>query len=256
MALDTNTEAYLPVMLSLCKLYAKSLWYTLSGGSNKSLLLLGRDGTEDEHWYLGKARDEFAKRWRGRKGAPSPKNGNDAANSASDNPPTIDSDDPVQWAEDQKAAEIERARAEEDAYERGDFFSGDFLATGDPRRHQRYDENGHEIPDKEEFWETMLLVALVVMISCLIFVRARFVAQAEAARRRHHNEAAAARGRDNNGQAAGQGNGESSGASQAPEGRTGDPTSTGQTGDQNARPDQDEIPDIGIFAPGQEPPDL
>jgi hypothetical protein len=105
--------------------------------------------------------------------------------------PTIDSDDPVQWAEDQQAAEIERARAEEDAYERGDFFSGDFLATGDPRRHQRYDENGRRNPRcKEEFWETMLLVALVVMISCLIFVRARFVAQAEAARRRHHNEAA------------------------------------------------------------------
>lgn len=253
MALDTNTEAYLPVMLSLCKLYAKSLWYTMSGGSNKGLLLWGNDSADDEHWYLGKARDEFAKRWRGRKSSSSPKNTRDGANSPSDNPPTIDSDDPVQWAEDQQAAEIERARAEEEAYDRGDFFSGDFLATGDPRRHQRYDENGDEIPDAGEFWETMFLVVLVIMISSLIFVRARFVAQAEAARR-HHNEMAAARGRDN-GDAERQGNGAPNGALQSPLGGR-SPARTDQAENQNVRPDQDEIPDIGIFPPGQEPPDL
>lgn len=255
MALDTNTEAALPVLLSLYKLYAKSLWYTVSGGSNKSLLLWGNDGAEDEHWYFGKARDEFAKRWRGRKGSSPPKTGNEAENGAVDAPATIDSDDPVQWAEDQRAAGIERARAEEEAYERGDFFSGDFLATGDPGRHPRYDENGHEIPDAGEFWETMFLVALVIMISCLIFVRARFVAQAEAARRRHHDEAAAARARET-GLADMQANSGANGAPLAPGRGVGSTASTGQAEGQTVRPDQDDIPEIGLFPPGEEPPDL
>jgi hypothetical protein len=32
LALETNTEAYLPVVLSLAKLYARSIWHTLMGG--------------------------------------------------------------------------------------------------------------------------------------------------------------------------------------------------------------------------------
>lgn len=32
--MDINTEAYLPVTLSLIKLYAKSLWHTFQGGEN------------------------------------------------------------------------------------------------------------------------------------------------------------------------------------------------------------------------------
>lgn len=34
MALETNTEAYLPVILSLVKLHARSIWHTLTGGKN------------------------------------------------------------------------------------------------------------------------------------------------------------------------------------------------------------------------------
>ena len=33
LALETNSEAYLPVILSLAKLYARSIWHTLMGGS-------------------------------------------------------------------------------------------------------------------------------------------------------------------------------------------------------------------------------
>jgi SEL1 protein len=33
-ALATNSEAYLPVSLSLVKLYARSMWHTLSGGKD------------------------------------------------------------------------------------------------------------------------------------------------------------------------------------------------------------------------------
>ncbi|KAF8308200.1 HCP-like protein [Clavulina sp. PMI_390] len=221
MALETNTEAYLPVMLSLSKLYLKSLWYTITNGQDKSLLLWNVD--DDEQWYIGKAREEFAKRWQ--KGAGSP----EAVDGGSE-PATIDADDPVEWAEEQKAAEVERARAEEEAYERGDFFSGDFLAVGDPRRPPRYDENGHEMPDVQEFWETMFLAALVIMISALIFVRARFVAQADVARRRYHEQ-------------------------QEQERRNADGT-TPAAHEPERRDDPDAIPDIGLFAPGQEPPDL
>jgi hypothetical protein len=34
MALETNAEAYLPVIISLVKLHARSLWHTLRGGKN------------------------------------------------------------------------------------------------------------------------------------------------------------------------------------------------------------------------------
>lgn len=34
MALETNAEAYLPVTISLIKLYARSIWHTLMGGKN------------------------------------------------------------------------------------------------------------------------------------------------------------------------------------------------------------------------------
>ena len=41
-ALETNSEAYLPVLLSLIKLYARSFWHTLQGGQN-GLSLWGYD---------------------------------------------------------------------------------------------------------------------------------------------------------------------------------------------------------------------
>lgn len=34
MALETNSEAYLPVVLSLIKLHMRSFWHTLKGGKN------------------------------------------------------------------------------------------------------------------------------------------------------------------------------------------------------------------------------
>jgi SEL1 protein len=34
MALETNAEAYLPVIISLVKLHARSIWHTLKGGKN------------------------------------------------------------------------------------------------------------------------------------------------------------------------------------------------------------------------------
>ena len=45
LALETNSEAYLPVVLSLAKLYARSIWHTLTGGDG-GLKIWGSD--EDE----------------------------------------------------------------------------------------------------------------------------------------------------------------------------------------------------------------
>ena len=45
LALETNSEAYLPVILSLAKLYARSIWHTLMGGHG-GLKIWGSD--EDE----------------------------------------------------------------------------------------------------------------------------------------------------------------------------------------------------------------
>lgn len=51
-AYETNSEAYLPVALSLLKLHARSIWHTLMGGSN-GLSLFGNDidesGACDSH---------------------------------------------------------------------------------------------------------------------------------------------------------------------------------------------------------------
>ncbi|THH20211.1 hypothetical protein EUX98_g8629 [Antrodiella citrinella] len=174
MALATNSEAYLPVTLALIKLHAKSLWYTLLGGPEGLNLWhstddkvfyaenTGKDSTgsqeggvrtahsaeneveDDERdgpWYLGKAKDEFNKRQRGQT----------VGEIAED-------DDPVQWAKDRKAADNDRD---------GDFGPEDYFdaATRGGRREEGVNE----------FGETMLLVALCVVVSTLLFIRGRWV---------------------------------------------------------------------------------
>ena len=49
-ALETNVEAYLPVMLSLFRLHARSLWHTLTGGDGG--LSLWSKKTDDGKLYF------------------------------------------------------------------------------------------------------------------------------------------------------------------------------------------------------------
>ncbi|EIW80736.1 hypothetical protein CONPUDRAFT_154741 [Coniophora puteana RWD-64-598 SS2] len=97
-AIATNSEAYLPAMLSNAKLYARSLWLTIRGGGESMNLFLAEEklneAAHDEHekaevadraqreqqqhqaqellededtgswWHMGKARDDFHKRRR------------------------------------------------------------------------------------------------------------------------------------------------------------------------------------------------
>ncbi|OCH89879.1 HCP-like protein [Obba rivulosa] len=178
LALQANSEAYIPVTLSLIKLHARSLWHTLKGGRH-GLSLWGDDeesghsyygesddrGIEgggidvqplataeradeleeydDGQWYLGKARDEFNRRRRGE-----PVEQLDGAE-----------DDPVQWARERRHAEQEQE---------GDFGPEDYFDAATRRRR----------PDDEEvneFAETMLLVVLCLMVSVLLYIRGRWV---------------------------------------------------------------------------------
>ncbi|KAF9565588.1 HCP-like protein [Agrocybe pediades] len=172
LALETNSESYLPVALSLVKLYARSIWHTLMGGEN-GLNLWGPDDDqsvkptegkqidegkptaeseevpqdetfreeEDGPWYFGKAKEEFQRRG-GQ--APARRRGEE--------------EDPIQWARDRRDAERER----EGEFGPEDYFDG---TRGGNRDDMEIDE----------FGETIVLVLLCLVISILLYIRTRIV---------------------------------------------------------------------------------
>ncbi|KAH9856024.1 HCP-like protein [Lenzites betulinus] len=177
LAYETNSEAYLPVLMSLVKLHARSLWHTLMGGQNglsfwetdeedgrsyydhpdaKEIDGAAEQGgqpaleegeqPDDGSWYFGKARDEFNRRKRGH----DPELQRTAR----------EEDDPVQWARERRQAEADRD---------GDFGPDDYFEGA--MRGNRYREE----EDVDEFVETMLLVVLCVVVSVLLYVRGRWV---------------------------------------------------------------------------------
>ncbi|KAF8161262.1 hypothetical protein B0H34DRAFT_372708 [Crassisporium funariophilum] len=180
LALETNSEAYLPVVLSLGKLYARSIWHTLMGGkgglniwgpdedeleSNAARPHEGRhledgkqaEGAEDDTreedrgyreeedgpWYFGKAKEEFHRR-RGSQGI---------------NTRRTEEEDPIQWARERRDAERER----DSDFGPEDYFDG--AARGGNR----------EEAEVDEFGETMVLILLCLVISILLYIRTRIV---------------------------------------------------------------------------------
>ncbi|TFK44877.1 hypothetical protein BDQ12DRAFT_40330 [Crucibulum laeve] len=180
LALETNSEAYLPVLLSLGKLYIRSIWHTLMGGTgglniwtsdeedtdfvplktgegreiedgklkdasaDKMAKEEDRGYVEDESdgpWYFGKAKEEFHRR-RGQ--VPQGRRGEE---------------DPIQWARERRNEERER----ESDFGPEDYFEG--AMRGGAR------EEG----EVDEFGETMLLVVLCLVISVLLYIRTRIV---------------------------------------------------------------------------------
>ncbi|KAJ7782738.1 hypothetical protein B0H16DRAFT_1357156 [Mycena metata] len=170
MALETNSEASFPVYLSLIKLYARSIWHTLMGGTGglniwtldedeeiskppKAAAEIGaldkgdekdpsgdpaleQDRTyvdeEDGPWYIGKARDEFRKR--------------------KDSKAPSEDEDPIQWARDRRTADQDRET---------EFSPDDYL--------------GGRTEEGDEFSDTILLLLLCLAVSVLIYVRTRIV---------------------------------------------------------------------------------
>ncbi|KAJ7287246.1 hypothetical protein C8J57DRAFT_1167285 [Mycena rebaudengoi] len=170
-ALETNSEASLPVYLSLCKLYVRSIWHTLLGGkgglniwtldededtppSPKAADIRALDtgsekdpsedpaleqergylDDEDGPWYMGKAREEF----RRRKGSPSQE--------------TREDEDPIQWARNRRNAEQDRDT---------EFGPDDYM--------------GGRGEDADDFSDTALLLLLCLAVAVLIYLRTRIV---------------------------------------------------------------------------------
>ena len=166
MALETNPDAYIPVFLSIWKLHLRSMWHTVSGGKQKGLNLWSDD--EDDHWYLGKAKEEYKRR------AAAEAAGDDNRAKLDDGQTPVhgnedggDFEDPIEWAR--------RKRNEAERQEEMDTDPWD--ASSNPRRRRGEEE-------EEEFWETIVLVFLCITISGLMWLRARWVAQRELEDRR------------------------------------------------------------------------
>ncbi|KAF6760305.1 hypothetical protein DFP72DRAFT_102262 [Ephemerocybe angulata] len=171
LALETNAEAYLPVILSLGKLYLRSIWHTLTGGKN-GLNLWYPDETETGHsgdtkeidgqsgddtgmetkqeyaeeedgpWYFGRAKEEFHRR-RNKQSQPLVPQGEE---------------DPISWARARRDAERERD---------SDFGPEDYFDAAL--------QGNREDVELDEFGETMVLVGLCLIISILIYIRTRII---------------------------------------------------------------------------------
>lgn len=192
LALDTNSEAYLPVMLSLVKLYARSFWHTIRGGT-EGLSFWGDDeegkslawpfprlDTDDSSVY---GEPESPHEIDGSVEDPTsggPGDLNEHANSEDDGPwyfgkareqfdqrrrghgsgAQYDEDDHVQFARDRRLAEEER----DSDWGPEDYFDG---AMRGGRR------EGGPNPRDEEFIETMAIAGLVFAVAGLIWLRRR-----------------------------------------------------------------------------------
>ncbi|KAG2159106.1 uncharacterized protein EDB93DRAFT_444749 [Suillus bovinus] len=186
MAVETNTEAYLPVMLSLVKLYARSLWYTLQGGKDgldlwkydadkmsvaerarlkqeidsgsKDASQKGGDAQPASH-KEERATEEFEDdgKWYIGKASEDFRRRRQGE-SARTAPAAEEEDDPVQWARERRNAENERDT---------DFGPEDYFEAAI--------RGGHERQEVDEFTETLLLVALCALVALLIYVRTRIV---------------------------------------------------------------------------------
>ncbi|KAJ7818213.1 hypothetical protein B0H14DRAFT_2840413 [Mycena olivaceomarginata] len=166
LALETNAEASFPVYLSLVKLYARSIWHTITGGQGGLNIWTldddeylppkpaevraldskaDKDASEDpaleqdrtylddeDDWYIGKAREEFRRR--------------------NSQPPKTEDEDPIQWAVDRRNAEADRET---------EFAPDDYL--------------GGRPEEDDEFSDTVLLLLLCLAVSVLIYVRTRIV---------------------------------------------------------------------------------
>ncbi|KDN33698.1 hypothetical protein RSAG8_13207, partial [Rhizoctonia solani AG-8 WAC10335] len=152
MALATNTEAYYPATFALIRLYFKSMYYTLTGGTDKSLLLLGDEGIDGEDTW------DITKRLTGAGGSSKSTSNSKGKEQGQD-------EDPIKWGR-QRGQELERERGDQDM----DYLTEDFFDGMTARRQNRDDED-----DGDDFLETIFLVMLCALISGLVYLRGRYV---------------------------------------------------------------------------------
>lgn len=145
LALETNSEASLPVTLALLKLYIRSMWGYVVHGDSKYLLVFTSANDEQSGsgwWSLRRLRDEITRRWLGM----SPPPGANQAQERNVNPPAeaeeaafdvtaaqraLEQDEnPLEWARNAR----DRDRIMGDGEEEDDLFlagnsSDDFIET-------------------------------------------------------------------------------------------------------------------------------
>ncbi|CAE6523630.1 unnamed protein product [Rhizoctonia solani] len=156
MALATNTEAYYPATFALIRLYFKSMYYTLTGGTDKNLLLLGDEGIDGEDTW------DITKRLTG-----AGSNSKSSTSSKDKDKGQRQDEDPIKWGR-QRGQELERERGEQDM----DYLPEDFFDGMTTRRQNRDNEDDDE---DDDFLETIFLVVLCALISGLVYLRGRYV---------------------------------------------------------------------------------
>ncbi|KAI9609333.1 hypothetical protein H4Q26_007283 [Puccinia striiformis f. sp. tritici PST-130] len=146
LALETNSEASLPVTLALMKLYIRSVWDYVIHGDSKYLLVFTSASDEPSGsgwWSLRRLRDELTRRWLGISPPPGadpteergevnvPADGEEAGFDAAATQKALEqNEDPVEWARNAR----ERDRMLGEGEEEDDMFlagntGDDFLET-------------------------------------------------------------------------------------------------------------------------------
>ncbi|TFL07178.1 hypothetical protein BDV98DRAFT_557395 [Pterulicium gracile] len=184
LAMETHAEAYLPGLVSLVKLYMKSIIHTLKGGTGGLSLWGDEEDTdpahahveggqgkggeakpgsegavadgdfeeEDGEWYLGRAKEEYQRRLSAKGAARGP-----------------DHDDPIQYVRDHRNAENERD---------GDFGpDDDFDGALRGSRRKAHDDKD-DLDEEEEFEETVLILIICLVVSGLFWLRHRLAQRA------------------------------------------------------------------------------
>ncbi|KAM5533642.1 hypothetical protein V8D89_012690 [Ganoderma adspersum] len=226
LAYETNSEAYLPVLLSLVKLHARSVWHTLmggaggltiwdgdeettrsyydqpeieggneqgggGGGASQRALDEGEQFADDGEWYMGRARDEFNRRKRGGQPDAGERERGRPNQQRQQQQQRHQEEDPVQWARERRQADADRESAD---FGPEDYFDG-------AMRGQRYREE----EEVDEFAETMLLVVLCLMVSVLLYVRGRWVDRIRREEEERRRQAAGQQGQQQQNLGQGQG---------------------------------------------------
>jgi SEL1 protein len=129
LALETNSEAYFPIILSLLKLHIRSIWHALTRGSQREKTILLWNEASDEGWYLGKSKAEMRKKQHGKA---------EAANGG------VDEEDIISWSK----------RKQEGTSEEADFGPEDYFDAATNRRRDRI-----EGMDDDDLSDTMVCCA-------------------------------------------------------------------------------------------------
>ncbi|KAL5483221.1 HRD3 [Sanghuangporus weigelae] len=200
LALETNSEAYLPVVLSLVKLHVRSIWHTLMGGQNGLALWPAEEpdpSNPDQPTLSGKHRQSEQHHGASDEFDVSPQRGDEEfvdaggddaqwykgkarddhkrrMRTTAEERRLGEEEDPIEWARERRAAEERERDREGGDYDFGpeDYFDSAIRGPG-RREHHQHQQNQEEV-EVDDFTETMLLVGLCLLVSALMYIRGQW----------------------------------------------------------------------------------